>query len=65
MHTGQVLQKQGWPATTLYIIKKGLVDLLDDCGMFVQTLGPGEFFGDEALLSRPPQAPKITEMNTL
>jgi predicted MFS family arabinose efflux permease len=48
---GQAVFKQGDPADRLYVIEMGAADVVGD-GRLVTTLGPGEGFGEIALLRR-------------
>jgi hypothetical protein len=55
---GQVLFHQGDPADRYYVIKQGAVDVVGD-GRLVATLGPGEGFGEIALLRRVPRTAMV------
>jgi hypothetical protein len=48
---GQAVFKQGDPADRFYVIETGAADVIGD-GRLVRTLGPGEGFGEIALLRR-------------
>jgi CRP-like cAMP-binding protein len=48
---GQAVFHQGDPADRFYVIETGAADVVGD-GRFVTTLGPGEGFGEIALLRR-------------
>jgi len=48
---GQAAFRQGDPADRFYVIEKGMADVIGD-GHLVTTLGPGEGFGEIALLRR-------------
>jgi MFS family permease len=48
---GQAVFKQGDPADRFYVIEAGAADVIGD-GRLVTTLGPGEGFGEIALLRR-------------
>ncbi len=50
--SGEVLFQRGDPALKLYLIQSGEVDLFTAPGhTFLARLKPGEFFGEQALLS--------------
>ena len=49
--TGQPVFRQGDPADRFYVIETGTADVIGD-GRLVTTLGPGEGFGEIALLRR-------------
>ena len=49
---GRILTKQGAIAHEFFVIVDGTVDVLRD-GRLVTTLGPGEFFGEIALMDDP------------
>jgi NADH dehydrogenase len=50
LESGGVLFRKGEPAFSLYIVKSGSVEVSDEHGV-VQTIGPGEHFGERALLN--------------
>jgi CBS domain-containing protein len=51
-----ILERSGEPAEHLYVVRTGLVELVDD-GRVIDALGPGESFGHPSLLSG--QAPSL------
>ena len=44
--------KQGWPSRIMYFVQRGAVMLVQD-GVAIELIGPGQFFGGEALLRLP------------
>ena len=52
-----VLQQGGAPASHLYVVRKGAVELLDD-GRLLDLLGEGEVFGQFSLLAH--EGPTVT-----
>ncbi len=48
---GDVLFRGGEPAYSFYMVKSGSVDILDDNGDLIKRLGPGQHFGERALLA--------------
>ncbi len=55
---GQVLFRQGDPADRYYVIEQGAVDVVGD-GRLVTRLGPGDGFGEIALLRRVPRTAMV------
>jgi CRP-like cAMP-binding protein len=55
---GQVLFRQGDPADRYYVIEQGAVDVVGD-GRLVTKLGPGDGFGEIALLRRVPRTAMV------
>jgi hypothetical protein len=55
---GQVLFRQGDPADRYYVIEQGAADVVGD-GRLVATLGPGDGFGEIALLRRVPRTAMV------
>lgn len=51
LEPGDMLFRSGEPAQSLYAVKKGRVDIMDASGQLVKSAGPGEHFGERALLS--------------
>ncbi len=48
---GEVLFKVGSPADTLYVVQSGTIDMVaSEGGGVIATVGPGESFGEQALL---------------
>ena len=52
-----ILQQRGEPASGLYLVRKGAVELLDD-GRVLDLLGEGELFGQFSLLAH--EGPTVT-----
>ena len=50
LEPGDSLFRAGEPAQSLYAVKKGQVDITDATGALVKSAGPGEHFGERALL---------------
>lgn len=50
LEPGDTLFRVGEPAQSLYAVKKGQVDITDANGTVVKSAGPGEHFGERALL---------------
>jgi NADH dehydrogenase len=50
LEPGDSLFRAGEPAQSLYAVKKGRVDITDGQGQLVKSAGPGEHFGERALL---------------
>jgi CRP-like cAMP-binding protein len=55
---GQAVFRQGDPADRFYVIEIGQADVVGD-GHLVTTLGPGEGFGEIALLRRVPRTAMV------
>ncbi|GEP45816.1 FAD-dependent oxidoreductase [Brevifollis gellanilyticus] len=51
LEPGDTLFRSGEPAQSLYAVKKGRVDIRDAAGQLVKSAGPGEHFGERALLA--------------
>jgi NADH dehydrogenase len=51
LETGDVLFEPGEPAFSFYIVKEGCIRLTDTEGDTIKEVGPGDFFGERALLS--------------
>jgi MFS family permease len=61
---GQAVFRQGDPADRFYVIETGQADVVGD-GHLVTTLGPGEGFGEIALLRRVPRTATVRAANDL
>jgi CRP-like cAMP-binding protein len=55
---GQAVFRQGDPADRFYVIETGAADVIGDARL-VTTLGPGEGFGEIALLRRVPRTAMV------
>jgi CRP-like cAMP-binding protein len=56
---GQVLFRDGEPGREMYVVQSGRVNItkaVRDSEMVLATLGPGEFFGEMAILSNKPRS---------
>ncbi len=62
---GAVIMKKGDPAKDLYIILSGRVEILEDDGMLIASLGKGEVFGEMSLLSGDPVGATVKVSETL
>lgn len=51
LEPGDSLFHAGEPAQSLYAVKKGMVEITDFQGQIVKAAGPGEHFGERALLT--------------
>jgi Cyclic nucleotide-binding domain len=58
VRAGQAVFRQGDPADRFYVIETGTADVIGD-GHLVTTLGPGEGFGEIALLRRVPRTATV------
>ncbi len=56
---GKVLMHQGDLGREFYVIISGTVDIVRD-GKHVRSMGPGEFFGDIALVTERPRTATVT-----
>ena len=61
---GQVVFRQGDPADRFYVIETGAADVVGD-GRLVTTLGPGDGFGEIALLRRVPRTAMVRAVTDL
>jgi MFS family permease len=61
---GQAVFRQGDPAGRFYVIEKGTADVVGD-GRLVTTLGPGDGFGEIALLRRVPRTATVRAATNL
>ena len=59
VRAGKVLAKEGAPAHEFFVILEGNVDITKR-GKRVNTLGPGDFFGELALLGKVPRTATAT-----
>ncbi len=51
LEPGDPLFESGEPAFSLYAVKKGRIDITDEAGEIVKSAGPGDHFGERALLA--------------
>ncbi|MGF1657765.1 MAG: FAD-dependent oxidoreductase [Verrucomicrobiales bacterium] len=51
LESGDPLFRSGEPAFSFYVVKHGRMEIRDDTGSLVKSVGPGEHFGERALLS--------------
>jgi hypothetical protein len=61
---GQAVFRQGDPADRFYVIEKGAADVVGD-GQLITTLGPGDGFGEIALLRRVPRTAMVRAASDL
>jgi CRP/FNR family transcriptional regulator, cyclic AMP receptor protein len=61
---GKALTRQGQSGSEFFVIVEGRVSVAKD-GEEVRTLGPGEFFGEIALLEDTPRTATVTAMTPL
>jgi glucose-6-phosphate 1-dehydrogenase len=57
--SGEMVMQKGETGRALYIIARGEVDVLDDAGAVVATLGDGSFFGEISLLLSAPRTASV------
>ncbi len=50
LEAGDPLFESGEPAFSLYAVKNGRIDITDDAGEVVKSCGPGDHFGERALM---------------
>jgi CRP/FNR family cyclic AMP-dependent transcriptional regulator len=58
---GRVLMREGSIGSEFFVIVDGQV-VIDRGGRTVRTMGPGEFFGDIALITERPRAASVTAL---
>ncbi len=56
---GQTILLKGDAGREMYVIARGQVDVLDDAGRSIKTLGEGDFFGEIALLLSTPRTSTV------
>lgn len=59
LRRGKVLTRQGGSGREFFVLLEGDVDVVQD-GKRINTLGPGDFFGEMALISKQPRNATIT-----
>ncbi len=56
---GQVICKAGEPGNSAYVIEAGTVEVLSAADQLIATMGPGELFGEMALLDQRPRTATV------
>jgi MFS family permease len=64
IHAGEDVCVQGAPGDTFYVIESGDAEVLGD-GQLVRTLGPGDYFGEIALLRKVPRTATVRARSEL
>jgi CRP-like cAMP-binding protein len=59
LRAGKVLTRQGGTGREFFVLLEGSVDVVRDCKR-INTLGPGDFFGELSLISRKPRTATVT-----
>lgn len=62
LKSGKVLTRQGGPGREFFVLVEGSAEIERD-GKCIETLGPGEFFGELALLCERPRTATITAVS--
>jgi CRP-like cAMP-binding protein len=58
---GVEIVKKGESADEMYLICRGKVEIIDDTGTVISTLGDGEFFGEIGLLMSIPRTATVSK----
>jgi CRP-like cAMP-binding protein len=59
-----IVFRQGDPADSAYFIRSGEVEVIDeDSGSVIRSLGPGEYFGEIALIANAPRSATIRTLS--
>jgi CRP-like cAMP-binding protein len=61
---GKVLIKEGSPGREFFVLVRGTADVSRG-GKLLDTMGPGEFFGEMALLTNEPRSATVTTVTTV
>jgi CRP-like cAMP-binding protein len=64
IEAGEPICTQGEPGDTFYVIESGVADVFGD-GELVRTLGPGDFFGEIALIRDSPRTATVIARTTI
>ncbi len=56
---GQIILHEGDPGNVMYVIQDGLVELTRE-GKVIEVLGPGDIFGEMALIDKGPRSTTAT-----
>ncbi len=66
-HPGDTIMRQGERGSEAYLIESGKVDIIalhNGVEVYVDTLGPGEMFGEMALIDREPRSASARAVET-
>jgi len=63
---GETIFRQGDPADSAYFIRSGEVEVVDETGgSVIRTLGPGDYFGEIALITDAPRSATIRAISAV